>query len=131
MAHILKMKRGLKTFTGKFYIDILMTEQIQPEEHWFPYDLTLSKFSILYRGKDFMERTLKNAFRQEGIKFNDDQIVFAPLPKTSHCVFRLNRNINMVIRRMWKNSANTQATSLLYTMGHHANPKTADMAGTE
>lgn len=129
MAHILKMKRGLKTFTGKFYIDILMTEQIQPEEHWFPYDLTLSKFSILYRGKDFIERTLKTALRQEGIRFSDDQIVFAPLPKTSHCVFRLNRNINMVIRRMWKNSANTQATSLLYTMGHHANPKTADMAG--
>lgn len=72
MAHILKMKRGLKSFTGKFYIDILMTEQIQPEEHWFPYDLTLSKFSILYRGKDFVERTLKTAFRQEGIRFNDE-----------------------------------------------------------
>ena len=130
MAHIMKQLKGFKTFTGKFYIDILMPNQIQKEQHWYDYDLTLSKFSILFRGKDFVERTLKTAFRQEGFKFNDDQIVFAPLPRTSHCVRRLNRDISMVIRRMWKNSANTQATSLLYTIGYTANPKNPDYASS-
>lgn len=127
MAHIMRKLKGFKTFTGKFYVDILLKEQVQPEQHWYPYDLQLSKFSILYRGENYVVRTLKNAFRQEGFKFKDDQIVVAPIPKTSHCVFRLNRDISMVIRRMWKNSANTQATSLLYTIGHAYAPNDSDM----
>lgn len=130
MAHVMKELKGFKTFTGKFYIDILMTDPVKAEQHWYPYDLTLSKFSILFRGKDFVERTLKTAFRQEGFKFKDDQIAFAPIPKNSHCVYLRNRNINLVIQRMWKNSANTQATSLLYTIGHTVNPKNADMAAS-
>lgn len=121
-------KGGIKAITGKFYIDVLMHEAVKAEAHWYPFDLTLSKYSILYRGDDFIKRTIKNALRQNGISVKDDQIVFAPLPKSSRAIFRLNRHINLVIQRMWKNSANTQATSLLYTIGHVTNPKTNDLA---
>lgn len=126
MAHIMR-QRGIRHFTGKLYVDILLHDAIKAEEHWYPYDLTLSKFSILYRGEDFIVRTLRSAFRQEGFKFKNEQIVVAKLPKSSHCVFRLRRDISMVIRRMWKNSANTQATSLLYTIGHAYKPDATDM----
>lgn len=126
LIHAFKDK-GIKRFTGKFYVDILLHDAVKAEEHWYPFDLQLSKYSILYRGDAFVLRTIKNALRQNGISFKDDQIVLSALPKGSHCIYRFNRHINLVIQRMWKNSANTQATSLLYTIGHQYNPKATDM----
>lgn len=126
-------EKGIRHLSGKFYVDLLLHDAVKAEQHWYPYDLALSKFSILYRGDDFFLRTLKAALRQEGITVANDQIVIGSVPKTAHCIFRQNRHINLVIQRMWKNSANTQATSLLYTIGHTYKPQATDLpsAGIE
>lgn len=120
--------KGIRHLTGKFYVDILMHEPIKAEEHWYPYDLTLSKYSVFFRGDVFMTQTVLQALRQQGITVRNDQVVMGRVPKGSHAIFCQQRNINLVIERMWKNSANTQATSLLYTIGHTYRPSDGDMA---
>lgn len=120
--------KGIRHLTGKFYVDMLMHEPIKAEEHWYPYDLTLSKYSVFFRGDAFMTQTVLQALRQQGIVVRKDQVVMGRVPKGSHAILCQQRNINLVIERMWKNSANTQATSLLYTIGHTFRPSDADMA---
>lgn len=124
-------RNKITAFTGKLNIDLLLHEPITAEQHWFPGDLAFSKYGILYRGPEVVKKALKQALLQEKISFDDKQIAFAATPKGSRYVFRLNRDINMVIHRMWKFSANTQATSLLITMGHKADPKATTIAQME
>lgn len=123
--------RGVKAFTGKLYVDLLLHEPITAEEHWSPGDLAFSKYGILYRGPETVVKALKQAFRKYGIKFDDKQVTMAPTPKGFHYIFRLNRHIDMVLQRMWNFSANTQATSLLITMGHRSNPKATTIGDME
>lgn len=132
MFHVFRL-RGIRHVTGKVYLDVLMHEAIKAEQHWYPSDLTLSKYSILYRGEGVMTNTALASLRQEGIQVGKDQVVFGKVPKGSHAIFCQQRNINLIIQRMWKNSANTQATSLLYTIGHVYKPNETDMpkAGIE
>ena len=132
MFHVFKI-RGIRKITGKMYLDLLMHDPVRAEQHWYPADLTLSKYSVLYRGDDFIKKTALSSLRQEGIQVNDDQVVIGKVPRGAHPIFCQQRNINLVIQRMWKNSANTQATSLLYTIGHTYKPNEADMpkAGIE
>lgn len=126
MLNVLREK-GIRHITGKFYVDILMHEAVKAEQHWYPYDLALSKYSILYRGDDYILRTMRNTLRQVGVNVKNDQVALGKVPAGSHCLFRQQRHINLVIQRMWKNSANTQATSLLYTIGHTYKPTATDL----
>ena len=53
----------------------------------------------------------------------DSQVVMAHVPKGFTCVHISRRQIDDVVKRMWKNSSNTQATAMLYTIGSKVNPK--------
>lgn len=67
-------------------------------------------------------KELKYALRNQGISVADNQLVLGKVPQGSRCLFRFHRSIEPVIERMWKHSSNTQATSLLYTIGHRVSP---------
>ncbi len=69
---------------------------------------------------------MKQQFRNQGIQLKDSQIVLGRLHKGDHCVFRYYRTVQRTLQRMWKNSSNTQATSLLYTIGHHVDRRAKD-----
>lgn len=131
MKHL--RRKGIRRFTGKLYIDLRLHEPVKSEAHWYPWDLSFSKYGILYKGEDKVVRAVRQAMRQQGLQTADSQVVVAQMPKDMHCVFRLYRHINKVIERMWKNSSNTQATALLYTIGDKYKPGTADptAAGVE
>lgn len=116
-------RRGVKKFTGKLILDLLIEEPVKSEEHWYPWDLSFSKYGLLFKGKDRVGRAVRNALRARGITVADSQIVTGKLPNGSCLLVRYRHYINPVIKRMWKNSSNTQATSLLYAIGHQANPK--------
>lgn len=116
-------RRGITKIGGKLYADLTITEPVESEEHWFPWDLSFSRYGILYKGHEHAIRELKYAMRAQGITVADSQVVLANMPKGMHCVYRLLRPINHVTRRMWKNSSNTQATAMLYTIGHRVNPR--------
>ena len=45
------------------------------------------------------------------------------MPKGSKCMHITRRYIDDVVKRMWKNSSNTQATAMLYTIGKTVNPQ--------
>ncbi len=121
-------ERGIKRFTGRLYIDLTLQQPITAEKHWQPWDLSFSRYGLLYRGPDRVARTLKSHLRARGIAVADSQVVMGRMPlKGMTAVSTHKLPIAMVTRRMWKNSSNTQATSLLYTIGHRTAPN-RDMA---
>ena len=116
-------QRGIRRINGRLIIDLAISQPVSSEEHWFPWDLTFSKYGLLFKGGERVNRNLKAAFRAQGIAFRDSQVVAGLLPPGSRPIYHYRRSINPVIRRMWKNSSNTQATSLLYAIGQHADPQ--------
>ncbi|WP_052052973.1 D-alanyl-D-alanine carboxypeptidase/D-alanyl-D-alanine-endopeptidase [Prevotella sp. S7 MS 2] len=115
-------RRGIKKISGKIRLDLLLHKPVQSEKHWYPWDLSFSHYSILYKGAPRVIRDFKSSLRFYGIQVADNQFVIAKISKKFHCIFRFYRSIDRVTRRMWKNSSNTQATSMLYTIGHRVNP---------
>lgn len=116
-------RRGISRFNGRLYLDLLLKEPIKSEPHWYPWDLSFSHYGLLYKGHERVARELKAALRAGGISVADSQLVVQPIPRGSQCIFSYSRGLDPVVKRMWKNSSNTQATSLLYTIGHHYQPK--------
>ena len=123
-------RRGIRHVTGKVYLDLIMKDPVKAEQHWYPWDLSFSSYGIFFKGSDKIKTAFKQQLAQSGISTKDDQYVLAPTPRGSHCTFRFFRSVDRVTKRMWKNSSNTQATSLLYTLGHEINPRNPDFADT-
>ena len=115
--------QGVKQINGKLIIDLLLHQPVKSEQHWYPWDLSFSSYGTLYKGDDKVKQQLKQAFARKGIHLVDSQLVMGSVPRNARKVFCFGRSVQFVIKRMWKNSSNTQATSLLYTIGHAANPK--------
>ena len=116
-------KKGIMKVDGKLVVDLVLTDPVKNEQHWYPWDLSFSKYGLFYKGAPRVKKALKAALQKQGINMPDSQVVLGRVPKGSMCLFRFRRPVEPVIQRMWKNSSNTQATSLLYTIGHHINPK--------
>lgn len=116
-------RRGVRAFTGKCYVDLTITEPVKSEPHWYPWDLSFSKYGLLYKGAPRVVKELKAALRAQGVAVRDSQMVVAAVPAGSRAIYSHSRSILTVTERMWKNSSNTQATSMLYTIGHRINPK--------
>lgn len=122
-------KAGIKKFTGKLVMDLAMREPVKSEQHWYPWDLSFSSYGILYKGEDKVRKALLKAMRNRGMTVADGQVVDGVTTTDYRCLLRFNRPLRPVIRRMLKNSSNTNATSLLYTIGYKLNPK-GDYAAT-
>jgi D-alanyl-D-alanine carboxypeptidase/D-alanyl-D-alanine-endopeptidase (penicillin-binding protein 4) len=113
--------KGISKIGGKLYVDLTLTEPVESEPHWYPWDLSFSRYGLLYKGHERVVKELKAVLRARGISVADSQVVMDSVPRDVHCIYRYYRPINHVIRRMWKNSSNTQATAMLYTIGHKVN----------
>ncbi len=122
-------KAGIKKFTGKLVMDLAMREPVKSEQHWYPWDLSFSSYGILYKGEDKLRKALLRAMRNRGITVGDGQVVDGVTTTDYRCLLRFNRPLRPVIKRMLKNSSNTNATSLLYAIGYKLNPK-GDYAAT-
>ena len=118
-------RKGIRKLEGRFIVDLAFTDAVQSEAHWYPWDLSFSQYGILYKGAEKVTKALRQALQTAGISIDEKQFIIGQTPRGSHCIFRFYRSIDRVIRRMWKNSSNTQATALLYTIGHKANPHEA------
>jgi D-alanyl-D-alanine carboxypeptidase/D-alanyl-D-alanine-endopeptidase (penicillin-binding protein 4) len=116
-------RKGIRKIDGHLVLNLVISEPVKSEQHWYPWDLSFSRYGVLYKGEKRIRKELLAAFRGQGFHLRDSQVVRGPLLTTDHCVFRYYRGIEKVIARMWKNSSNTQATSLLYTIGHRVDPK--------
>ena len=116
-------KKGVRRVGGKVYVDLTLKEPVRSEEHWYPWDLTFSKYGLFYKGADKVTKALKASLRGQGISVADSQMVMRPTTKDFRCLYVSRRQIEDVIKRMWKNSSNTQATAMLYTIGNKVNPK--------
>ena len=119
---------GVKKVEGKIYVDLTITEPVKSERHWYPWDLTFSKYGLLYKGGDKVVKNLKASLRAHGVAVADSQVVVAHAPKGMKTVYTVKRPIDDVVKRMWKNSSNTQATAMLYTIGHRENPEADPVA---
>lgn len=114
--------KGISKIGGRLYVDLTLTEPVESEAHWYPWDLSFSRYGLLYKGHERVVRELKAALRGQGVSVADSQVVMGAVPQDARCIYRLLRPINHVTRRMWKNSSNIQATGMLYTIGHKVNP---------
>ena len=121
-------EKGIRRLGGRLLVDLTIEEPVTGEEHWFPWDLTFSKYGLFYKGSDRVVKALKASLRGQGIAVADSQVVMSPVPQGFTCVSTLKRPVDDVVRRMWKNSSNTQATAMLYTIGHRINPKADPVA---
>lgn len=125
-------QEGVRKIAGKLIVDLTIDQPVKSEEHWYPWDLTFSKYGLLYKGGPRVINAIKAAVRSRGIAVADSQIVAAKVPQGFTNIYTSERCIGDVIKRMWKNSSNTQATSLLYTIGNKADPtKDPVTAGVE
>lgn len=115
--------RGIKKIGGKCIVDLTITEPVTSEQHWYPWDLSFSRYGVFYKGAPRVIKEFKYALRSHGVAVADSQVTLGRVPQGSLCQFRFHRPITMVVERMWKNSSNTQATAMLYTIGHQASPK--------
>lgn len=116
-------QKGVKKIGGKMIVDLVAKQPVQSEAHWYPWDLSFSKYGLLYKGDTRIIAALKSALRSQGIAVKDSQIVQAPTPKGMTAVHSDTLAIDEVVKKMWKNSSNTQATAMLYTIGHRVDPK--------
>lgn len=114
---------GVKTIDGNVVLDLVLNEPVQAEKHWYPWDLERSKYGLLYQGSNRIGNTLLSMLRMQGVHVKPDALVTGELPRGSQRVGRYIRTIDRVVERMWKNSSNTRATAMLYTIGHHINAK--------
>jgi D-alanyl-D-alanine carboxypeptidase/D-alanyl-D-alanine-endopeptidase (penicillin-binding protein 4) len=121
-THALK-KKGIKKFNGKLVLDLVLHKPVTSEQHWYPWDLSFSRYGILYKGDQKVRKAVTTAFRQAGYQVADSQVVYGGLTRDARLLFRFRRPVDYVIKKMWKNSSNTQATSLLYTIGYHLNKR--------
>lgn len=112
-------KKGIRQFNGKLVLDLVLHKPVTSERHWYPWDLSFSRYGILYKGDQKVCKAVMTAFRQAGYQVADSQVVYGGLPRQAKPLFRFGRPVDYVIKKMWKNSSNTQATSLLYTIGYH------------
>lgn len=119
-AKVLKRK-GIQRITGKIIIDLVIHDPVKSEEHWYPWDLSFSKYGLFYKGSNRIMKSIKYAWRNQGIAVADSQFVFGTLPAKSVPVYSYGQPIHRIINRMWKHSSNTQSTALLYTIGHRIN----------
>ena len=120
MARMLR-KNGVKELDGNIILDLLLNEPVQAEVHWYPWDLERSKYGLLYQGSTRIGNALVAACKAQGIKVKADQVATGKTPRGAHRVARSIRTIDRVVERMWKNSSNTRATAMLYTIGQHLN----------
>lgn len=111
-------QRGVKSIDGKMIVDLAMKEPVKSEPHWYPWDLSFSKYGLLYKGDTRVINSLKASLRAQGIAIRDSQIVESRTPKGMTAVHTDSLSIDEVVKRMWKNSSNTQATAMLYTIGN-------------
>lgn len=115
--------KGIRHITGKLIINLAVSQPVQSESHWYPWDLSFSHYGLFYKGATRIFREVQSAFNAQGYRFSKDRIVAGYALRTDNCVMELRRPISVVIQRMWKNSSNTQATALLYTIGRKVNAK--------
>ena len=115
--------KGVKRVGGKVFVDLTLKDAVKSEDHWYPWDLTFSKYGLFYKGADRVVKTLKASLRGQGIEVADSQLVLKATTRDFRCLYVKRRHIEDVIKRMWKNSSNTQATAMLYTIGNKRNPK--------
>lgn len=115
-------RRGVRRLGGRLLVSLTITEPVKSEEHWFPWDLSFSRYGLLYKGAPGVIRHLKAALRAQGVAVADSQVTLAHIPRGFRCLHVSRRPIDDVVRRMWKNSANTQATAMLYTIGCRLSP---------
>lgn len=114
-------RNGVKDIDGDVVLDLVLSEPIQAEQHWYPWDLERSKYGLLYQGANRIGRTLLSTLRSQGIRVKDNAAVIGKLTHGSQRVGRYIRSIDRVVERMWKNSSNTRATAMLYTIGNYCN----------
>ena len=114
---------GINKIEGKLVANLVLTAPVKSEIHWYPWDLSFSKYGLFYKGADRVERTMKAAFRAQSISVADSNVVVGRMPRGSRCVYRYYRPVTLVTERMFQNSSNTQATSLLYTIGRRVSPR--------
>jgi len=116
-------RNGVIGIEGNVLLDLALNEPIQAEQHWYPWDLERSKYGVLYQGKKRIGNALLSTLRAQGIRVKGDAVVTGKLPLGSRRVGRCIRTIDRVVERMWKNSSNTRATAMLYTIGNHISAK--------
>ncbi len=110
---------GVRQIDGKIVLDLLIDEPVKAEAHWYPWDLERSKYGLLYQGSARVGRALVAAIRAQGIRVADAQAVTGRKPQGCRRVAHCLRTLDRVVERMWKNSSNTRATAMLYTIGQH------------
>lgn len=132
-------RAGIRHITGSCYLDLTLREPVRAEQHWYPWDLSFSHYGVLFRGPNAITKAVRQALTAQGITFanhvsaktltekNSANFIVGKMTSTRatspwHCRFRFYRSVDRVTRLMWKNSSNTQATSLLYTLGSVAAP---------
>lgn len=125
MAFLVKSlcRRGVKAIDGKVVLDLVLNEPIQAEQHWYPWDLERSKYGLLYQGSTRIGNVLLSTLRAQGVHVKAEAVVTGKLTRGTHCVGNYIRTLDRVVERMWKNSSNTRATAMLYTIGNHVNSK--------
>ncbi len=93
-------KKGIKKVDGKLVVDLVLTDPVKSEQHWYPWDLSFSKYGLFYKGAPRVKKALKAALQKQGINMPDSQVVLGRVPKGSMCLFRFRRPVEPVIQRM-------------------------------
>lgn len=121
--HLRRM--GIKYVDGKCFLNLKLKEKVKAEQHWYPWDLSFSKYGILFKGPDAVEKALKTALTSKGIRIKEGFEHGAPMRDKANKWrgrLRVTCPVRAVTKLMWKNSSNTKATSLLYTLGNAVKP---------
>lgn len=125
MKSLVKMLQinNVREIDGDILLDLAMNEPIQAETHWYPWDLERSKYGLLYQGAARVGTALVSSLKAQGIRLKNEKAEIGKLPHGAQRVSHFIRTIDRVVERMWKNSSNTRATAMLYTIGNHINAK--------
>ena len=116
---------GIRYIDGKCLLSLKLKEKVKAEQHWYPWDLSFSSYGILFKGPEAIGTAMKRALTASGIRMKGDCELGAPSSKETKQWtgrFRYLHSVSAVTRLMWKNSSNTKATSLLYTLGYAVDP---------
>lgn len=110
-------KKGVRRIDGKLVVDFACKEFPDPEEHWYPWDISQKQYGLFYQRPNRIMRDIAAAAHRQGILVKNSDVVEGQTEKGARKVFIFKHDIKAALRRSWKNSSNANSTGLLYTMG--------------
>lgn len=109
---------GVRHVAGRVVLDVMVSERPEPEAHWKPWDIKAARYGVLFQGTERLGRALRRNLAAAGVDVRAARVECGRTPAHARAVGSVARPMSEALGRMWRNSSNICAESMLYQLGY-------------